>query len=632
MEPITREEYYLAKIAGTYEGKTPKPVTNDEYYLATMAGDYSGNTPQPVTRLQYYMAKVAGVWGGSIPAPVTRLEYYWAAIASGEGKVFPPVTREEHFLVLVADAYSVVLTVVTGNPALLENSKGNRGLESLTLHGKSTQGSTTGAQLISLNDSYGVTTVNGVTKTPIGISAWKLEGISKEDAIIYPYSSLTFLSLSKGDYVFSVFGTSKAKARYTIIGRGSSGYIQTGYSQKISIQEDVKLTFNFLIENGVESNGILMIMLNSGSTSLPWEPYTGGKPSPSPEYPQEIESVGDAGEISVEVCGKNLIAGRKFYGNYSNGIAYIIKLDGDVVFPYKPSYATYGICYAINALAGKKYTFSGYNLNDNASLRIAEYANLNDALDFANVIGYKFGGRADTFVTYTAKENGVIICLISGIWSSNNDLIHICTESELLQIELGSKATSYEPYKPAQTLIVPTPNGLPGIPVSSGGNYTDEKGQQWVADEIDLAKGERVERIGKTVVDGEKVKFVASSNSVYWNLPFKTSPGIISGSPCTSRYFADGKFWANNSYDFVWTTPGKMKPYFDTSEELNAFCVQKNSEGNPLTIYYCIETPIRTPLSPETIAAYKALRTYSPTTTVINDAGAGMSVGYAKMK
>lgn len=116
MEPITREEYYLAKIAGTYEGNTPEPVTIEEYYLATMAGDYSGNTPQPVTRLQYYMAKVAGVWGGSIPAPVTRLEYYWAAIASGEGKVFPPVTREEHFLVLVADAYSVVLTVVTGNP------------------------------------------------------------------------------------------------------------------------------------------------------------------------------------------------------------------------------------------------------------------------------------------------------------------------------------------------------------------------------------------------------------------------------------------------------------------------------------------------------------------------------------
>ena len=38
-------------------------------------------------------------------------------------------------------------TVVTGNPALLEGVKGNR-FTSLTLHGKSTQGSTTGVQLL----------------------------------------------------------------------------------------------------------------------------------------------------------------------------------------------------------------------------------------------------------------------------------------------------------------------------------------------------------------------------------------------------------------------------------------------------------------------------------------------------
>lgn len=511
-------------------------------------------------------------------------------------------------------------TVVTGNPALLEGVKGNR-FTSFNLHGISTQGSTTGAQLFDVSNADVVQMY--IANSGIG-------NYIENYSVIIPIKPSTSYTISeKNNKIFRVAITEE----YPI------------ESAPTLFKDTTTVYKNITTPNNLPNGNFLMIqlygnfnhapdfsglMLNEGSTTKLWEPYTGGKPSPSPEYPQEIESVGDAGEISVEVCGKNLIAGRKFYGNYSNGIAYIIKLDGDVVFPYKPSYATYGICYAINALAGKKYTFSGYNLNDNASLRIAEYANLNDALDFANVIGYKFGGRADTFVTYTAKENGVIICSISGIWSSNNDLIHICTESELLQIELGSTATSYEPYKPAQTLIVPTPNGLPGIPVSSGGNYTDEKGQQWVADEIDLAKGERVQRIGKTVVDGEKVKFVASSNSVYWNLPFKTSPGIISGSPCTSRYFADGKFWANNSYDFVWTTPGKMKPYFDTSEELNAFCVQKNSEGNPLTIYYCIETPIRTLLPTETIAAYKALRTYSPTTTVINDAGAGMSAGYRR--
>lgn len=32
-------------------------------------------------------------------------------------------------------------------------------------------------------------------------------------------------------------------------------------------------------------------MLNTGDTALPWEPYTGGKPSPSVEYPQTLELV-----------------------------------------------------------------------------------------------------------------------------------------------------------------------------------------------------------------------------------------------------------------------------------------------------------------------------------------------------
>ena len=53
-------------------------------------------------------------------------------------------------------------------------------------------------------------------------------------------------------------------------------------------------------------------MVNEGSTVLPYEPYTGGKPSPSPEYPQEIKNVGKWNEetqkyeVTVEKFGKNL--------------------------------------------------------------------------------------------------------------------------------------------------------------------------------------------------------------------------------------------------------------------------------------------------------------------------------------
>lgn len=612
MEPITREEYYLAKIAGTYEGNTPEPVTIEEYYLATMAGDYSGNTPQPVTRLQYYMAKVAGVWGGSIPAPVTRLEYYWAAIASGEGKVFPPVTREEHFLVLVADAYSVVLTVVTGNPALLENSKGNRGLESLTLYGKSTQVSTTGAQLISLNDSYGVTTVNGVTKTPIGISAWKLEGISKEDAIIYPYSSLTFLSLSKGDYVFSVFGTSKAKARYTIIGRVSSGYIQTGYSQKISIQEDVKLTFNFLIENGVESNGILMIMLNSGSTSLPWEPYTGGKPSPSPEYPQEIKSAGQDGEIEVEVLGKNLIP-----------------------FPYP-----------ILGGAGTQIEREGvkYTVQSDGGIRCVGTPT---AIEYINLSRIKF---SDVGLTATHPTDGKIV--LSGEkmnYDPNNHALFIYITSDQLgkpidtviypQIEFGTVDTEYEPYKPAQTLIIPTPNGLPGVPTIDNGNYTDASGQQWLCDEVDLKRGVYVQNVafaefGKGITSLTKNSGVSSKNIVsayFFSIPRKRAKtrhtimsnclrfvaNVSSGNPA---YVISNESQTEAMYVSI---PAEL--YENDDQMLNLLAEKK------VKILYATY-PTERPLSTEELEKYRSLRTYSPTTTVINDAGAGMSVGYAKMK
>lgn len=55
-----------------------------------------------------------------------------------------------------------------------------------------------------------------------------------------------------------------------------------------------------------------------------------------------------------------------------------------------------------------------------------------------------------------------------------------------------------------QTITLQTPNGLPGIPVTSGGNYTDPTGRQWVCDEVDLERGVRVQRIDKSAFDSTK--------------------------------------------------------------------------------------------------------------------------------
>lgn len=617
MEPITREEYYLAKIAGTYEGNTPEPVTIEEYYLATMAGDYSGNTPQPVTRLQYYMAKVAGVWGGSIPAPVTRLEYYWAAIASGEGKVFPPVTREEHFLVLVADAYSVVLTVVTGNPALLENSKGNRGLESLTLYGKSTQVSTTGAQLLPFE----------VGEKREGLEVFKdgiaISGARKDDIYAVGRSGMgnessydDFPLLASGEYY--VYSDSASVNLFVVAFRNGTnitlGGSMKGVAVKIKVMDGDKFRIFLRLEEAF--NGKVKAMISKTQpTASNYEPYTGGKPSPSPEYPQEIESTGDVGEIGVTVTGANLLpfeVGQKGNGFevFADGVQVDVDRETDI-YAVGQNNGNVESGYDEFALmtAGKYYIYSG---TQDVYLYVVVWRKGKNV-----ILGYSVGTNAAQIEIMDGDKFRIFLRTAAAFKGKVKAMI---TRTPM-------NATSYEPYKPVQKLIVPTPNGLPGIPVSSGGNYTDEKGQQWVADEIDLAKGERVQWIGNKVLQESdlkkdtpdsifvtlyNIKTVSNANPICSHLkyvPYQTADKkqIL----CISRVLEDIRIYLNSA-DF--------QVYKDFVN------------NNEVFLIWALKTPIRTPLPPETIAAYKALRTYSPTTTVINDAGAGMSVGYAKMK
>ncbi|MEI3413656.1 MAG: hypothetical protein V8Q88_00530 [Christensenellales bacterium] len=63
-----------------------------------------------------------------------------------------------------------------------------------------------------------------------------------------------------------------------------------------------------------------------------------------------------------------------------------------------------------------------------------------------------------------------------------------------------------------QTITLQTPNGLPGIPVTSGGNYTDPSGQQWMCDEVDLKRGVRVQRVDKGAFDSTKA--LAEQNAI----------------------------------------------------------------------------------------------------------------------
>ena len=172
-----------------------------------------------------------------------------------------------------------------------------------------------------------------------------------------------------------------------------------------------------------------------------------------------------------------------------------------------------------------------------------------------------------------------------------------------------------------QTLTLPTPNGLPGIPVTSGGNYTDSTGQQWVCDEVDLERGVRVQRVYKVDVDGENVKFEQAGD--YANLAPRGLPIALLAKG--QRTYAISTFtnlsWFYNTVNgqFLYLIAANL------ADQLNASC--KKQLGK---VYYALATPIETPLAPAEIAAYKAITTYGPDTVVQAGDGAGVKLDYQR--
>lgn len=372
-----------------------------------------------------------------------------------------------------------------------------------------------------------------------------------------------------------------------------------GVATKIKVMDGDKFRIFLRLEE--DFNGKVKAMISKTQpTASNYEPYTGGKPSPSQEYPQEIESVGQDGEIEVKTLGANLFdASTALKTQIDAGLLHIND-SGEVV------------------LNG---TFGTNNRNFYITLKPGVYCLTGGA------IWHIIASKDSVFDRIlTIDEETTYHCYISN--GTYNEVV------SNPMINAGSTALPYEPYKPAQTLIIPTPNGLSGIPVSSGGNYTDADGQQWVCDEVDFKKGVYVQRVATETPKAKWKNFeetadVPNRYCISGALVNRYRDGstkcLISHGIYANWGIAPG--WALNSTTFYYHPKEDV-----TKEEAKEQILGFINSANPLTFLGQLETPIEKPLTTEQLATYKALRTYSPTTTVANDAEAGMSVGYAKMK
>lgn len=232
------------------------------------------------------------------------------------------------------------------------------------------------------------------------------------------------------------------------------------------------------------------LMVNVGSTALPWEAYTGGVSLPDPDQPQAIRSVG--------VRTRNLLdeeAAKDFanWAQYPNA-------EGS----YSKGYWSYRILLAPNTI---------YTVSHAGQVGVGDGLHVLINTDYTNTGGWWIahntnGWLCKTKVTLSTSDEGYLY-LTSAVNAST--IGHLWDRLVYLQIEEGDTASAYEPYgykvsvqTPQQKMDVYMREPLRGVPVTSGGNYTDANGQQWVCDVLDLGSRKILWRTHHLVLGAEK--------------------------------------------------------------------------------------------------------------------------------
>lgn len=349
-----------------------------------------------------------------------------------------------------------------------------------------------------------------------------------------------------------------------------------------------------------------------------WEPFSGGKPSPSMDYKQDLESSGDGGNIGLEVFGKNLCPISSMTDRKDNA-------SGSIYLTDMP------IC--------EKYTLScnvtKYQDDTRTHTRITivlrysdgtnkEFCSSNDT-DNSERDGVK---RFKTVTATLDKHKKLIGITIRALdYTIYEGTLHAIAEN--IQMECGSGATDFVPYQDLRSTPLSTPNGLPGIPVDSGGNYTDSNGQKWVCDEMDFKRGKYVQRIKKVVFNGsEDWNLESISQKGFANFYVRNLSGIRANSNVLSNQFRNQTTLISETTEEGIANLTTLYVRIDKTKADNANKFKEILKTNNLEICYQLATPIETDIPEETMTAYRKLYTNYPSTVIQNDSGAGMEVEY----
>lgn len=163
----------------------------------------------------------------------------------------------------------------------------------LEVAGKSDQFTTTGAQLFNAS-KIPVLTAGGATVVGTADGGYRISGSGDLTSSFYETVKITDISMLKPGNIMLKSEATVPKLSIKLINSSSATLLELSENQTKTITEDMLNTEGVYLQYmlyGPSSRTITpgtyypMLYQDGDGT---WEPYTGGQPSPSPDYPQEI--------------------------------------------------------------------------------------------------------------------------------------------------------------------------------------------------------------------------------------------------------------------------------------------------------------------------------------------------------
>lgn len=475
-------------------------------------------------------------------------------------KIYGSLGLTEQF---VFDTINGENTVVLNNPKV---GKFKDVVTDLNILGNSHQDSTTGKQLF---DVSALKNISGFSVDEDGFIMQKVYNTTSPKTLKELIPSIEagksyYLSVDNPDDFTGFFGFT-----------GS-----VWHKNQTFVPKEDDLNIRPGIVSKVGGNARYRLMITEGQTASPYEPYTGGKPSPSPDYPQEIKNVGKWNEVTqkyevdVKVTGKNIVNIPDFGVNTPETA---IKC-----------YISKNICISAQEKADvSKSVWRFKALHKDGSLEYITDATLPGCF-------------------YATKENPIVTITYRGIYMTR--------EYKGIMVEYGTVATKYEPYK-EQTLTLTSDR-----PITKWDKLVEQDGQiGWLYGSKKSVLNEKTSWKVFRIDPNEEDNFTFSTNII----------GSLGGNQTSFC-----KTFKNVNYAYAKEHRGKYGLYSDHVEQRvpTRYFRQPNESvqtieqwkewliNNPIELWHKSETEF-IPLPQEEQDAIRALTTYHPTTVIMVDGG-----------